>query len=175
MQRTSSPSRRPSESGAWRWQQRSSRTITSPARLRNSTRGSLMIVRAIIPESGRSWLQAATYQQFLMNISGLPLSRVRVSIILYRGPAGYQTHDRTGTAGNRSGHELHAGDRIRPLGGGPRPGAAVFRADLPGLRMGGARSGGPLGHHALHDPRDLQKLREQGRPAAAIGLTNQRE
>src|SRR5258708_36201648 len=60
----------PSDSGAERWQQRSTNAAGWPRWSRNSTTGSLQMRRA----SGFSWsssAQAAMYQAFRINMAGL--------------------------------------------------------------------------------------------------------
>src|SRR5580704_14044544 len=68
MQRRSSPSRRPSDNGASRWQQRSSIATTEPLLVRYNTSGSFMIVRAISPSPATSCDHAATYQALRTHI-----------------------------------------------------------------------------------------------------------
>src|ERR1700761_9319454 len=72
MHLTWSPSRRPSDNGACRWQQRSARATTSPVDVRYTIRGSSSTRRANNAVLDTSWLQATTYQQFLKNIGYSP-------------------------------------------------------------------------------------------------------
>lgn len=68
MHRTQSPSRLPTESGAPRWQQRSSMATSVPSAVRYMRIGTPMMVRAKRPSPVTSFSQAATYQVFLMNM-----------------------------------------------------------------------------------------------------------
>src|SRR5882757_2113443 len=72
MQRMKSPSCLPIERGAPRWQHRSSNACAMPVRSRQKTKGTEQILRESKTPSVSSELQAATYQQFLINISALP-------------------------------------------------------------------------------------------------------
>src|SRR5438105_10528387 len=72
MQRRSSPSIRPRDNGASRWQQRSSSAATPPSPLRYRTIGSSSIVRQTTAASAKSSAQPATYQQLRKNIATPP-------------------------------------------------------------------------------------------------------
>src|ERR1700722_412983 len=65
MQRILSPSRRPFDNGAARWQQRSSSATTLPSASRQRSSGTRMSVRASIVSAAISCDHAATYQVFL--------------------------------------------------------------------------------------------------------------
>ncbi len=69
MHRMQSPSIRPSESGAPRWQQRSSNATYLPLDPLKMTTGLSRKVRASFAPSFNSWSHAAAYQQFHKNIS----------------------------------------------------------------------------------------------------------
>jgi hypothetical protein len=68
MQRMQSPSLRPFERGAARWQHRSASATTFPELSRQNNKGSCVIVLASIPSPGTSCDQAATYQVFLRKV-----------------------------------------------------------------------------------------------------------
>src|SRR5450631_235094 len=64
MQRILSPSRRPFESGAARWQHLSSSATMRPALSRHNSSGAPVMVRASMPSAAISCDHAATYQVF---------------------------------------------------------------------------------------------------------------
>src|SRR5450755_3910739 len=65
MQRILSPSRRPFDNGAARWQQRSSSATTFPSASRQNSSGTRIMVRASIVSAAISCDHAATYHVFL--------------------------------------------------------------------------------------------------------------
>src|SRR5438874_6712826 len=83
-ERMLSPSRRPFESGAARWQQRSANATTFPEVLRQNNSGTCVMIRGSMPSSGTSYDHAATYQVFLRKLAVISGSRAsKTGIYVY--------------------------------------------------------------------------------------------
>src|SRR5438067_1587753 len=111
MQRRSSPSMRPRDNGASRWQQRSSSAAMPPSPLRYRTMGSSSIVRQTTAASAKSSAQPATYQQLRKNIADPPPPTGTI------GPRASRPRQRKMPAGRRRSQVPSAwpGDRRRGL------------------------------------------------------------